>query len=464
MVKIETHSKIVKLSYGFLRRIAGIFMRLFLVKKTTGFHNIPKKGAAVIAMNHQSFFDFLSMAAVAPRNIHFLAAEKFFNHKYWRMLMIATGQIKVDRQAKDKEEALAGVHKHLEKKTLVGIFPEGTRSHLPDEMLKAYNGVAKFALKNHVPIIPAGIIGAHEVLGKGDKKIKIKKVIELHVGRPMDFSQYWDMQEDKEICTYITEKVMKEIEKLSGKSYPHCESLKHNDFIDKNIALVDMDGTLSKDQSQKLFIKYLFNKKYINKTELLVIYTWFAFYKLGLLSNPKRALKYALKKFTGHSEDLINQEVEFFYNEVLKDNLYEQSFDFANKLKEHGFLTILTSAAVEPIVKKVSKELGFDHYLSTKLELNNGLITGNTLGNAHHGVEKIHSIIRFLENEKINPKKIIAITDHQSDIPLLEYSHHPIIANPHRKMLKYSKGKNIPVLYLNNDELFQYIKLNIIGK
>lgn len=464
MVKIETHSKAVKISYGFLRRVVGIFMRLFLVKKTTGFHNIPKKGAAIIAMNHQSFFDFLSMAAVAPRNIHFLAAEKFFNHKYWRMLMIATGQIKVDRQAKDKEEALSGIHKHLEKKTLVGIFPEGTRSHLPNEMLKAYNGVAKFSLKNHVPIIPAGIIGAHQVLGKGDKKIKIKRVIELHVGKPMNFEKYWGMQDDKEICTYVTEKVMLEIEKLSGKKYPHLESHKHNDFVNKNLALIDMDGTLSRDQSQKLFIKYLFDKKYINKIDLFVIYTWFAFYKLGLLSNPKRALKYALKRFTGHSEKFIDDEVEIFYNKIFKNNLYEQSFEFAKKLKEHGFFTILTSAAVEPIVKKVSKELGFDHYLSTKLELKNGLVTGKTLGNAHHGIEKIHSIINFLENEKINPAKIIAITDHHSDIPLLEYANHPIIANPHRKMLKYSKGKNIPILYLNNDELFQYIKLNIVDK
>lgn len=463
-MKIETHSRYVKVSYGLLRRIVAIFMRIFLLKKTSGFENIPKKGPAIIAMNHQSFFDFLTVAAVAPRNIHFLAAEKFFENKYWKILMIATGQIKVDRKAEDKTKSLQGIHTHLKAKTLVGIFPEGTRSHLKDEMLKAFTGIAKFALENNVPIIPIGIIGTHEVMSKGDKKPKIKKVVEIHAGKPMHFEKYQGRQDDKEICTFVTERVMMEIAKLSGKKYNHCESLMHNEYSDKNIALIDLDGTLTKDQSQGLFVKHLVKTKGITKKDLMFMYIWFTLYKLGVVSNPKKALKFILKKFIGKNISEIELDINNFYDEELKGNLYEQSFRLCSKFKEENYYTILTSAAVHPIVKKFANELNFDDFISTELETKNNILTGNIDGSEHHGLKKVHALLKYFENNKINPKNIIAISDHHSDIPLLEYADYAITVNPNKKLLKYSTKNNIPVLYLNNDELFQHIKFNIINK
>jgi HAD superfamily hydrolase (TIGR01490 family) len=272
------------------------------------------------------------------------------------------------------------------------------------------------------------------------------------------------MQDNKEICTFVTERVMLEIAKLSGKAYPHIESLMHNDFVDKNVALIDLDGTLTKDQTQGLFIKHLRNNNLITKTDLAMIYIWFTLYKLGLISNPKNALKFILKKFINKDISMINGHIDNFYGDTFKDNLYSQSLDLCDKLKSEGYLTILTSSAVQPIVQKFANKLNFDHYISTELEIDNGMLTGNIKGGEHHGIKKVHALVNYFENNKINPRNIIAISDHHSDIPLLKYAHYAISVNPNRKLLKYSNKNNIPVLYLNNDELFQYIKLNIINK
>ena len=462
MKKIETHSKCVKISYGLLRRIFAIFVKIFLLRKVSGFENIPKNGPAIVAMNHQSFFDFLIVSAIAPRNIHFLAAEKFFTNKYWRILMIATGQIKVDRKSEDKTESLQRIHKHLKKGTLVGIFPEGTRSHLKDEMLKAFTGIAKFALENRVPIIPIGIIGTDEVMSKNDKKPMIKKVVEIKVGKPMYFENYHGKQDDKEACTFVTERVIMEIEKLSGKKYPYYESPIHSEFKDKNVALIDLDGTLTKDQTQRLFIKHLKQNKYLNKKDLLLIYAWFFLYKIGVVSNPKKALDFILKKFIKKDISVIENEVNNFYDKTSNNNLYPQSLDLCYRLKGEGYYTILTSAAVHPIVKKFANKLNFDDYISTKLEIKENMLTGKIDGEEHHGIKKVHAISNYFLNNKINPRKIIAVSDHHSDIPLLKYANYAISVNPNKKLLKYSNQNNIPVLYLNNDELFQYIKFNII--
>jgi HAD superfamily hydrolase (TIGR01490 family) len=300
-------------------------------------------------------------------------------------------------------------------------------------------------------------------MSKGDKKPIIKKVVEIHVGKPMHFEKYYGKQDEKDICTFVTERVMMEIEKLSGKKYPHYESILHNEFTNKNIALIDLDGTLTKNQTQKLFIKHLVKNKYLNKKDLILIYMWFFLYNLGLVSNPKKALGFILKKFIKKDIKIIEKEINDFYDETLKSNLYEQSLDLCKKLKDEGYYTILTSSAVHPIVKEFANRLNFDHFMSTELEMEKDMLTGKIKGDGHHGIKKVHALSNYFENNKINPKNIIAASDHHSDIPLLKYADHAISVNPNKKLLKYSNQNNIPVLYLNNDELFQYIKFNIIN-
>ncbi|MBC7766899.1 1-acyl-sn-glycerol-3-phosphate acyltransferase [Arenimonas sp.] len=218
---MKSHQKRTAISHYILKNIARPFIKTLWVKKVTGIENIPKKGAFIIAMNHQSFFDFLIFSAIAPRNVHFLAAEKFYKNRSWKALMVLTGQIKVERETKDKTELHNHVKTHLGKGLLLGIFPEGTRSPHKDEMLKAFNGISKYAINHKVNIIPVGLKGMYDILPKNSRKISFKKTAEVHIGKPIDVSEHWEGESDDEKYTYITEKVMKKIELLSGKKYNH---------------------------------------------------------------------------------------------------------------------------------------------------------------------------------------------------------------------------------------------------
>lgn len=220
---MNSDSRLVACTYFILRKILGPFIRLIWVKEVTGLQHIPKHGAAIIAFNHQSFFDFLCFSVAVPRNVHFLSAEKFFTHPQWKYLMMFTGQIKVERHVHDKSEVHESVRRHVACGTLIGIFPEGTRSPSKTEMLKAFTGVAKFALEHKVPVIPVGIKGTFDVHSKDTRKLAFKKIVEMHIGEPLHFSEHHGKHTDKQICLLVTEKVMKKIEKLSGKIYPHYE-------------------------------------------------------------------------------------------------------------------------------------------------------------------------------------------------------------------------------------------------
>lgn len=213
---------IVKLAYSFIKRVFGPLVRYFWIERVEGLENIPKKGPIIIASNHQSYFDFICFIAVSPRRIHYLAAEKFYKSRFWRPLMNLTGQIKVDRTQHDKSEVYQTVHSVLEQGQVIGIFPEGTRS--PDgEIKKPFTGVAKFALKEKVPVVPVGLIGTYEIMSRYDKFPKFKKETVIKIGKPLYFQEYYDKENNDGQLKEVTDKIMLNIATLAGKKYLYKE-------------------------------------------------------------------------------------------------------------------------------------------------------------------------------------------------------------------------------------------------
>lgn len=204
-----------KVFYWFLKIILGPLVRLVWVKNVQGLENIPKRGPLIVAANHSSYFDFLTLVAVFPRRIHFLAAEVFYKSAFWKPIMILTGQIKVDRNSSDKSGSIKKITEALNKDKVVGFFPEGTRSRT-GRLQRAYTGVAKTALVNKVDILPIAIKGTYQVMAPDEKNPKFDKVIEIKY-LPVILYQK-NKRLNKEQITH--ELLMNNIAKEIGQEYP----------------------------------------------------------------------------------------------------------------------------------------------------------------------------------------------------------------------------------------------------
>jgi len=200
--------------YWLLKLLFAPLVGLVWIKKIEGLKNVPENGPYIIAANHCSYFDFFCLAAIWPARIYFLAGEVFFKKWWWYPLVELTGQIKVDRNSKDKTEAKQKIISILKSGKIVGIFPEGTRS-ADGRIGKTYTGVAKFALEAQVPVVPVGIKGTYEVMSRHDKHPKFKKNIEIRVGEPMDFKEYYNKENDENIFRKVTDKIMENVAILS---------------------------------------------------------------------------------------------------------------------------------------------------------------------------------------------------------------------------------------------------------
>ncbi|MFF1380413.1 lysophospholipid acyltransferase family protein [Streptomyces sp. NPDC058308] len=203
--------------------LLGPLLRLMFRPRIEGLEHVPDNGAAIVAGNHLSFSDHFLMPAIIKRRITFLAKAEYFTGPGIKGRLTAAffhsaGQIPVDRSGKEAGQAAIreglGV---LRKGELLGIYPEGTRSH-DGRLYKGKVGVAAMALKAQVPVVPCAMIGTFEAQPPGQKLPNLKRVT-IRFGEPLDFSRYVGMDNEKAVLRAVTDEIMYAILGLSGQEY-----------------------------------------------------------------------------------------------------------------------------------------------------------------------------------------------------------------------------------------------------
>ncbi|MFD7098361.1 lysophospholipid acyltransferase family protein [Streptomyces xanthophaeus] len=210
--------------YHLLKHVLlGPLLRLLFRPRIEGLENIPAEGAAIIAGNHLSFSDHFLMPAILKRRITFLAKAEYFTGPGVKGRLTAAffrsaGQIPVDRSGKDAGQAALreglGV---LAEDELLGIYPEGTRSH-DGRLYKGKVGVAAMALGAGVPVVPCAMVGTFEIQPPGQKIPKVRRVT-IRFGEPMDFSRYAGLEGERAVLRAVTDEIMYAILGLSGQEY-----------------------------------------------------------------------------------------------------------------------------------------------------------------------------------------------------------------------------------------------------
>ncbi len=212
--------------YKFLKNVAiGPAIDVSFHPWVRGVENIPAEGAAILASNHLSFSDSIFLPVKVPRKITFLAKSEYFTGsgvkgKVTAAFFKGAGQVPVDRTGGRNASTAAidtGV-RILNEGNLLGIYPEGTRS--PDgKLYRGKTGVARMALEARVPVIPIAMINTDKVQPIGRTRPNFNVDVGIRIGKPLDFSRYYGMEDDRFVLRSLTDEIMYKIMELSGQEY-----------------------------------------------------------------------------------------------------------------------------------------------------------------------------------------------------------------------------------------------------
>jgi 1-acyl-sn-glycerol-3-phosphate acyltransferase len=208
----------------FLITITRPFLKVYFKIWRRGSNNIPKRGRAIIACNHQSAIDSLIVPICCPRMIHYMGKSDYFEggsikKEIQKWFLTKVGVFPVERRVpgQSANSAIKTSIEVLKKGHLFGIYPEGTRSR-DGKLHKGRTGVARIAWKTKSDIIPTAVFGTEKAMEVGKTMPKGVKCGTIF-GDPIKMTRWTGREENKELYREITDTVMKEIEKLLGKEY-----------------------------------------------------------------------------------------------------------------------------------------------------------------------------------------------------------------------------------------------------
>lgn len=144
------------------RRIGVGIMYTLWRPRVLGAWRVPATGPVILAGNHSHNIDGPLLMGTAPRPVHFLIKKEAFVGPLGTFLR-AIGQLSVDRHAADRA-AMTHALGVLERGGVLGIFPEGTRGDGDFAALRG--GLAYFALRSGVPVVPVAVLGSAERRGR----------------------------------------------------------------------------------------------------------------------------------------------------------------------------------------------------------------------------------------------------------------------------------------------------------
>jgi 1-acyl-sn-glycerol-3-phosphate acyltransferase len=129
----------------------------------SGTENVPRRGGAVMAINHTGFLDFTFAGYAtlpARRLVRFMAKDEIFANPVAGPLMRGMKHIPVDREA--GSASFSAAVRALRAGEIVGVFPEATMS--PSwELLPFKQGAVRMAQEAGVPLLPTVIWGSQRV-------------------------------------------------------------------------------------------------------------------------------------------------------------------------------------------------------------------------------------------------------------------------------------------------------------
>ena len=197
--------------YRFAQELSFLYFKIFHRFELKGLENVPKNGPFILASNHQSFLDPPALGCRLPRDLHYFARNTLFVGPLG-FIIKNLNSIPVNRDHLDLK-TLRLVLQVLSSGEPLLVFPEGTRTET-GKLGLPQKGIGLLVSKANVPVLPAKIAGAFDILGKGKIFPRIGKKLTITYGPLLPFQEFEGDFSNSDRYTFISKRIMMAIEEI----------------------------------------------------------------------------------------------------------------------------------------------------------------------------------------------------------------------------------------------------------
>lgn len=186
----------------------------------TGGDNIPATGGCIVAVNHVSHIDPLTLAHFLydhGRLVRYLTKDALWRVPLLKHVVDNAEMIPVSRQSTDAAKAFDSAVEAVRQGECIGVYVEGTITKDPDGWpMRGKTGAARIALATGCPVIPVGQWGAQQLLPAYSARPHLFPPTTVHykAGEPVDLDDLRGRPLTNEVLHEATDRIMAAITAL----------------------------------------------------------------------------------------------------------------------------------------------------------------------------------------------------------------------------------------------------------
>ncbi|MEM1328640.1 MAG: HAD-IB family hydrolase [Bacteroidota bacterium] len=215
-------------------------------------------------------------------------------------------------------------------------------------------------------------------------------------------------------------------------------------------AFFDLDRMLIRGFSAKQFVQSRLLSGRFSTRELLSQFSGVLVYARGN-ANFAGLAAISAKGVRGVDEQIFIQTGEDVYYKHLAHTIYPEARALVAAHLAKGHTVAIISAATPYQVNPIARDLGIDHVMCTRLEVERGKFTGNIIEPACWGEGKVYAAEQLAEQHNLDLGKSYFYTDSVEDLALLEMVGNPRPMNPDAKLAALAYKNAWPVYRFNED-------------
>ena len=159
--------------------------RAFFGLSVEGTEHVPERGPVILAPNHVSYLDPVTVGISLRRRVHFMAKKELFQNPLVGWFLRELQAFPVTRERVDPS-TLKRTLSLLAAGQMVLMFPEGTRGD-GRTLGPAKPGIAVIAARSGAAVVPVFHWGAEQILPRGTRRVRRGR-LRVRFGPPITFS------------------------------------------------------------------------------------------------------------------------------------------------------------------------------------------------------------------------------------------------------------------------------------
>lgn len=194
------------------------------------------------------------------------------------------------------------------------------------------------------------------------------------------------------------------------------------------IAYIDFCNTITNVHTLVPFIKYLSSKKgLVGK----IRYYSIQLYRKIIKRNDANSI---FLHFDNLDENFVKSAARDFYDIIVSKNLNPNVVKMIQELDNNGYKIVIISNAIPEYIYHLNNLFRIEHIISNQMEIADGKYRSKLRSdNRIYAAKKVEAIRKYENEMGIQMPFRLAMSDHISDIPMLELADKAIVVNPNSK-------------------------------